>query len=177
MVYGSKSPPASPSDDIHLVSEISWTDRPRSPFLGNMLTLAASVGYGLYQVMYNMYAVPPESNPESNTWRRLSLSSVSEEDMSTDTTELVSSGETILPLPFGLYANMLTSGMGVMTLIILWIPLPILHVMSIELFDWPHDSWTLTVVIGIALSAVTFYMSFMVCVLMAPYLHLKLMYY
>ena len=37
------------------------TDVPSAPFIGNVLTLLASFSYGLYQVMYKMYATLPEA--------------------------------------------------------------------------------------------------------------------
>ena len=62
------------------------------------------------------------------------------------------------------YANALTSGMGIITFMFLWIPLPLLHMSSIEPFEWPSDMKTLLAIGGIALSALTFLTTFMVSI-------------
>ena len=41
------------------------------------------------------------------------------------------------PLPTALHANFLTSCIGFATLVLLWIPIPILHYTGIETFHWP----------------------------------------
>ncbi|KAI5122614.1 hypothetical protein M0805_004825 [Coniferiporia weirii] len=155
VVYGSKNPANAPQ-----------AGHPRVPILGNMLTLIASIGYGIYQVAYNMYAVPPSySEPEQDGWRRVSISSDgTDEIISTDVEPngLTLSEEVVYPLPFGLYANALTSAMGLLTLLVLWIPLPILHIMSIEPFKWPGDLLTTLSIGGIALTGVIFYATFMI---------------
>ncbi|KAL5495427.1 hypothetical protein ACEPAI_890 [Sanghuangporus weigelae] len=155
VIYGSKqSSDASDSDDI------------RAPFIGNMLTLIASVGYGFYQVLYNMYAIPPsEAEDERGAWRRLSFSSDSVEEalVESEVTEGINLvGDIVYPPPFGLYANALTTGMGILTVLILWIPLPLLHMTDIEPFAWPKDLKTLIAIFGICLSALTFLATFMI---------------
>ncbi|OCB86086.1 DNA ligase I [Sanghuangporus baumii] len=155
VIYGSKqSSDASDSDDIS------------APFFGNMLTLIASVGYGFYQVLYNMYAVPPsEAEDERGAWRRLSFSSDSVEEalVESEVTEGINLVDDIVyPPPFGLYANALTTGMGILTILILWIPLPLLHMTDIEPFAWPKDLKTLIAIFGICLSALTFLATFMI---------------
>ncbi|THH11196.1 hypothetical protein EW145_g787 [Phellinidium pouzarii] len=155
VVYGSRNP-----------AGIAAPDSPEAPFLGNILTLIASIGYGLYQVAYNMYAIPSsEPEPEQDEWRRLSISSNSTDeiipvDTDFDGTTLVD--EFVHPPPFGLYANALTSAMGLMTFFVLWIPLPVLHIISIEPFEWPSNYATAFAVGGMALSAVIFNATFMV---------------
>ncbi|KAH8120153.1 hypothetical protein DFH11DRAFT_1558629 [Phellopilus nigrolimitatus] len=70
VVYGSKHAPELAGD------EAQPSDLPKAPLLGNTLTLIASFGYGLYQVSYNMYAVPPfEAEPEHGAWQSLCPSS------------------------------------------------------------------------------------------------------
>jgi len=140
--------------------------KPSAPLLGNLLTLVASVGYGLYQVLYNQYGVLPAEFEETGEWRgrRLSLPPVGAEEsteLSLDNPDPVVD-DAIRPPPFGLYANLLTSSMGLITLCFLWIPLPILHFTGVEPFALPHDFHTWCSVGGIALSGVTFYMCFMI---------------
>ncbi|PAV21963.1 hypothetical protein PNOK_0192000 [Pyrrhoderma noxium] len=143
-------------------SESPSKDHPKAPLIGCLLSLIASVGYGLYQVLYNMYAVPPsEREHDTGDWQRLSISSdgisIDEELQGINSIE-----DTVYPPPFGLYANALTSGMGIITFMFLWIPLPLLHMSSIEPFEWPSDMKTLLAIGGIALSALTFLTTFMI---------------
>lgn len=145
-------------------SESPSKDHPKAPLIGCLLSLIASVGYGLYQVLYNMYAVPPsEREHDTGDWQRLSISS---DDISIDEElqGINSIEDTVYPPPFGLYANALTSGMGIITFMFLWIPLPLLHMSSIEPFEWPSDMKTLLAIGGIALSALTFLTTFMVSI-------------
>ncbi|EJD04120.1 uncharacterized protein FOMMEDRAFT_106598 [Fomitiporia mediterranea MF3/22] len=156
VIYGGNHPTgSSDSEDI------------KAPFFGNMLALAASVTYALYQVLYNMYAVPPSEaeDEDRGAWRRLSVSSdsVDEALVNDDDIEgLNLADDVVYPLPFGLYTNALTSGIGIMTLIALWIPMPILHLTSIEPFVWPSDTKTLLAICGIGVSALTFLATFMI---------------
>lgn len=149
-------------------TEISDSNISKAPFFGNMLTLVASFAYGLYQVLYNMYAVPPSEaeDGEGGEWRRLSISSTTSIDnaLVADETDdgIILDGDIVYPPPFGLYANALTSGIGLLTIFVLWIPLPFLHMTAIEPFVWPNDLKTWIAICGIALTALTFLATFMV---------------
>lgn len=46
------------------------------------------------------------------------------------------------PLPFGLHANIMTAGIGAVTLSLLWIGVLLAHVMGWEPFEWPHNART-----------------------------------
>ena len=155
VIYGSKQP-----------SGVSDANDAKAPLFGNMLTLVASICYGFYQVLYNLYAVPPsEAEDERGAWRRLSLSSDSVEEALAESegSEGISLiDDAVYPPPFGLYANALTTGMGILTILVLWIPIPLLHLTDIEPFAWPSDLKTLLGVFGIGLSALTFLATFMV---------------
>jgi hypothetical protein len=50
-------------------------------------------------------------------------------------------------LPLALHANMLTSMIGVMTLCLFWIPIPLLHWVGWEPFELPWGSWGLMAIV------------------------------
>ncbi|KLO17009.1 hypothetical protein SCHPADRAFT_994645 [Schizopora paradoxa] len=168
VVYGSNSQSSATEDALDLsgTTEHDSSGAPSAPFLGNTLTLVASLGYAFYQVLYNMYAKlqVPATRDASEERSRLSIASES---------ELAASDELSMPMdpdnkdlaqppPFGLYANLITSSIGLLTLVVLWIPLPILHIFNIESFGLPSNPWLLLCVVGMALSGVIFYMCFMI---------------
>jgi hypothetical protein len=62
------------------------------------------------------------------------------------TTSDVASGAST-KLPLALHANMLTSMIGVMTLCLFWIPIPILHWLEWEPFALPWGNWGLLIVV------------------------------
>ena len=144
-----------------------------APLLGDLLTLIASVGYGLYQVLYKKYiALPPgselEGSPQSSyaPIPRTSFDGVIEpdpfaEDLTSDGSHLISD-TTAYPPPFGLHPNLLTSLVGVLTFLFLWIPLPVLHYVGAEPFHWPTNWYVALAISGIALSGVVFNAGFMV---------------
>lgn len=153
VVYGSGGSPGSSQD----------ASEAKSPFIGNVLTLIASLCYALYQVLYDMYAVPPSENAHGTNpeWQRISVTSI--DDLSDDEHDDVpQDGSVVYPPPFGLYANLLTSGIGLMTLLFFWIPIPILSLLGVEAFQWPTESKILLGLAGIAVSAFGFLASFMV---------------
>lgn len=123
----------------------------------------------MYQVLYKIYAALPTDPSELG---------VTPSDLSAY--EPIASGETeeswdvaipsedtksdtmIYPPPFGLYANFLTSSIGVCTFFLLWIPLPILHILDLEKFRLPTDITTISVIAAICLSGVVFNAGLMV---------------
>jgi len=144
-----------------------------APLLGDLLTLVASVGYGLYQVLYKKYiALPPgpelEGSPQSTyaPIPRTSFDGVIESDpFAEDLTsgDSQSTSDTIVyPPPFGLHPNLLTSLVGVLTFLLLWVPLPVLHYVGAEPFHWPTNWYVTLAISGIALSGVVFNAGFMV---------------
>ena len=132
-----------------------------SPLLGDLLTLAASVLYGLYQVLYKKYvALPVEPVPRSDgLYER--VASNPEEGSTVDEVNLYNNEDVIYP-PFGLYPNLLTSLIGLLTFAFLWIPIPVLSWYGIEPFSFPTSWATLFTIIGIALSGMLFNAGFMV---------------
>ena len=132
VIYGG----ASIQGDSNKRPEISRTvPTATAPLLGDLLTLVASVGYGLYQVFYKRYLALPldperEESPQSSyiPIPRTSFDDVSDSD---SLTEDPTSGDsqptsdtTVYPPPFGLHPNLLTSLAGVLTFLFLWIPYP-----------------------------------------------------
>lgn len=110
-----------------------------------------------------MYAVPPSENAHGTNpgWQRISVTSI--DDISDDGyDELPQDGSIVYPPPFGLYANLLTSGIGLTTLLLLWAPIVVLDVLGVETFRWPTDFRVYLGLAGIAVSALGFLSSFMV---------------
>lgn len=132
--------------------------QPTSPLVGDLLTLLASVIYGLYQVLYKKYVALP-SDPELLSNGLYEQIATSDDDSS----ERVVPSEVVYPPPFGLHPNLFTSFIGLLTFIFLWIPLPLLHYFDIEHFSLPTDRATFFAIAGIAASGVLFNAGFMVC--------------
>ncbi len=64
VVYGDANNLDEPPADHRKALEVSTDSaRPKAPLVGDLLTLCASIGYGLYQVLYKRYAALP-SDPE-----------------------------------------------------------------------------------------------------------------
>jgi drug/metabolite transporter (DMT)-like permease len=165
VVYGGTTSP--PSDKSHL--ETSSADRPSTlrkptaPLIGDVLTLLGSICYGFYQVMYKKYIALP-SDPEVASEGLYAQIPASEEPQA-DALHEPSDGDTpdmVYPPPFGLHPNLMTSAIGLCTLIILWIPLPFLHYLDIEPFALPSNIPTVLAIMGIALGGVIFNAGFMV---------------
>jgi drug/metabolite transporter (DMT)-like permease len=132
--------------------------RPSAPLAGDILTLIASVGYGLYQVLYKKYAALP-NDPELAPEHDLYSSLPSEDDPSSFSAR---TDDAMQPPPFGLHPNLLTSLIGLCTFVLLWIPLPFLHWTGIEPFAFPKDGKTVFTIAGIAFSGVLYNAGFMV---------------
>ncbi|PPR05701.1 hypothetical protein CVT26_008942 [Gymnopilus dilepis] len=130
--------------------------RPSAPLLGNLLTLVASFGYGLYQVLYKIYAALP-SDPEVAA--DTAYEQIPEDD---EPAISVDPDEAVYPPPFGFHPNLLTSLMGLCTALVLWIPVPFLHWSGTEPFRLPPNMLTVLSICGIALSGVVFNAGFMV---------------
>jgi hypothetical protein len=118
----------------------------------------ASVIYGLYQVLYKKYvALPSDPGFPDGLYEPITTF----DDNSTENSTL--SANTVYPPPFGLHPNLLTSCIGLLTFLILWIPIPLLHYFDIEPFSFPTDKATFFAIAGIAFSGVLFNAGFMVC--------------
>jgi len=135
--------------------------KPTAPLFGNLLTLVASFAYGLYQVLYKIYAALP-SDPEVVSEGL--YQEISGEDGVPDPDHDLGSiqEDAVYPPPFGFHPNLLTSIMGFFTFILLWIPIPFLHYSGAEIFRLPPDFFTVLTIAGIALGGVVFSASFMV---------------
>jgi len=157
VVYGDARNPDTPPADHSQAPDVSVLGpRPRAPLLGDLLTLCASVGYGLYQVMYKRYAALP-SDPEvdfGNAYDPLPES----EDLPAHgfSSRNIDIDGLMYPPPFGLHANLLTCGIGLMTLFSLWTLLPVLHYSGYEQFRLPPDLITTLSIAGIAGSGLVF---------------------
>jgi len=133
--------------------------KPTAPLLGNLMTLVASFGYGLYQVLYKIYAALP-SDPEVIS--EGSYQEISGEDGIRDHDLGSIQEDVVYPPPFGFHPNLLTSLMGFFTFILLWIPIPFLHYSGAEIFRLPPNFFTVLTISGIALGGVVFNAGFMV---------------
>lgn len=155
VVYGGASQQETAND-------ITMTVRPTAPLLGNLLTLLASFGYGLYQVLYKIYATLP-SDPESKQ-DSLYQSIPEDEELAAEREVSVAAfdDDAVYPPPYGLHANLLTSLMGVITCLVLGIFLPILHNTGLEIFHWPSNGLIASSIVGIALAGVVFNSGLMV---------------
>jgi drug/metabolite transporter (DMT)-like permease len=158
VVYGDVGQSELPhTDQREAFVNTSETVKPKSPVLGDLLTLCASVGYGLYQVMYKRHAAPLQDGESELSAPYVPLSasdglSASELDESVKEVD----DDLAYPPPFGLYPNLLTGGIGLMTLSSLWIILPILHYSGYERFRLPDNLTLVLSLAGIAGSGVVF---------------------
>ncbi|KAG9314341.1 hypothetical protein JVU11DRAFT_5133 [Chiua virens] len=167
VVYGGTTALSPPNSRLNKadVSSIS------TPFVGDMLTLVASVLYALYQVLYKKYlALPsdPELVGESGHYRR--LSDAADNIVDEDSAAIPRTDATIYPPPFGLYSNLVTATIGLCTLLVFWIPIPFLHFYGIEDFRIPPNASAIAAIAVIAASGVVFNAGFMVwhIILSAP---------
>ncbi|OAX42945.1 hypothetical protein K503DRAFT_766249 [Rhizopogon vinicolor AM-OR11-026] len=139
--------------------------RTPAPFIGDLLTLVASVLYGLYQVLYKKYvALPSELELAAGSVHYTHIPASAEQAVDEETLSppLSASNEIAYSLPFGLHPNFLTTCIGVCTLFVLWIPLPILHYYGIEEFALPSNITTVAAIAGICATGVIFNAGFMV---------------
>ncbi|KAG7099187.1 hypothetical protein E1B28_001056 [Marasmius oreades] len=159
VVYGGTTTPESDDTTISSVTLPAST----AHLAGNLLTLIASVGYGAYQVFYKKYAAlssDPDTEglgcsedyqrvPVADDGRRGRNNSNDEEDIEQTP-------------PFGLHPNFLTSAIGVCTLLLLWIPIPVLHWTGAEPFALPRNWSIVNAIVGIALTGSIFNGGFMI---------------
>ncbi|KIJ21773.1 hypothetical protein PAXINDRAFT_165169 [Paxillus involutus ATCC 200175] len=135
-----------------------------TPFIGDMLTLVASLGYGLYQVLYTKYialSYDPRLTSESAHYHQLSTSTDNIVDEEPSACAAVTDSM-VYPPPFGLHPNLITTSIGLCTLLVFWIPIPILHYYQIEEFRLPPNAATAIAIAGIATSGVVFSAGYMI---------------
>ncbi|KAG6911978.1 hypothetical protein DXG01_000226 [Tephrocybe rancida] len=158
VVYGgSTSNVGEPS--IRNTGIVSKFIKPSAPLVGDLLTLIASISYGLYQVLYKKYAAistDPDDLVVEDSYDRVP----NEDPAATQFDTAVNSSATHTP-PFGLHANFLTSSIGLLTCLILWLPIPFLHYSGVELFRLPPNFTTVLAITGISLNGVVFNAGFM----------------
>ena len=145
-----------------------------APFVGDMLTLVASVLYGLYQVLYKRYiALPfdPESTTESGHYQP--LPERTNTTLDEETAAILRADDVVYPPPFGLHPNLITATIGLCTLLLFWIPIPLLHYYQIETFRLPPNGGTLLAIAGIAASGVVFNAGLMVWHSLCLYLEIS----
>jgi drug/metabolite transporter (DMT)-like permease len=179
VVYGgsTSSQPTTDATDTDVKStDTLQQDRtqPSAPLVGDLLTLVASIGYGLYQVLYKKYIAMP-FDPESKIDDAIAYSQIpdgphTEAALDSSPDGFLSVHEAVYPPPFGLYPNLVTSCIGLCTLLVLWIPLPILHSIGAEPFSLPTNATTVVVIAGIASSGVVFNAGLMVSYLLSALL-------
>jgi drug/metabolite transporter (DMT)-like permease len=132
--------------------------KPSAPVMGNLMTLAAAILYGLYQVLYKKYAALPYDSELMD--EDLEYQPVASNDGGVVPNEL--NNDAVYPPPFGLHPNYMSAGIGIFTMLTLWIMIPVLDYMDIEKFRLPDDLWTVFSIGGIALGGVMFTGGYMV---------------
>ncbi|EJT97902.1 hypothetical protein DACRYDRAFT_96901 [Dacryopinax primogenitus] len=169
----SPSVPSSPSDAADSPGRGDGTAS--RALLGNALAFLASVASSLFQVLYKKYATGAPSPSSSGTatssrgYRAIPSEPAPALPRQDDRREsVVEDGEVlILPpqakeLPFALYASLVTSMLGLGTLCIMWLPLPLLNASGWEKFTLPQDWRTTVGIMLITLCGVTFNTIFMI---------------
>ncbi|KAK7064246.1 hypothetical protein R3P38DRAFT_2490802 [Favolaschia claudopus] len=162
VVYGGSAVPSrddAPSIERRALAS-SW-----KPLMGSLLTLIASVGYALYQVLYKKYAAlpsDPELVAEASEYEQLATGEDSQGVQYGTHDATLESDDTVYPPPFGLHPNLLTSAIGLCTLSVLWIFIPLLHHTGAELFLLPPNLKTVSTIVGISLGGVVFNAGFMI---------------
>ncbi|KAG5647966.1 hypothetical protein DXG03_007000 [Asterophora parasitica] len=119
----------------------------------------ASIGYALYQVLYKKYAAL-STDPEVVSQRL--YDQIPDEDLPAGQCDSTEHGSAIHPPPFGLHANFLTTCLGLLTFVILWMPIPLLHYFDVEPFMLPPNAKTIMAIAGICMTGVVFNAGFMI---------------
>jgi len=166
VVYGG-STNSPPSEDAPALSATQVIKVPNA-LVGDLLTLVAAIVYGVYQVLYKIHAALPTDPDTVETPIQAPYEPLADslEDGS-DPNRIqivgpVDDQEMVFPPPFALYPNLLTSAIGVCTLLVFWIPMPILQLSHVRNFELPGDPWTAFTILGIAFTGVVFNAGFMI---------------
>ncbi|KAJ7630917.1 hypothetical protein FB45DRAFT_916927 [Roridomyces roridus] len=135
--------------------------KPTAPLVGDLMTLVASVGYAFYQVFYKRHAALP-SDPELRAER--AYESIPENDDAASISDAMAfdAEDVVYPPPFGLHPNLLTSAIGLCTVSVLWVFIPLLHYLDVEPFVLPSSFAIVSTIAGISLTGVIFNAGFMV---------------
>ena len=167
VVYGDAGQPeARPADPPNTFKDASENVKPSAPLVGDLLTLCASVGYGLYQVLYKRHAaLPPDQGYELGS----AYAPLPDSD-GIPASELSEGGKEVdgltYPPPFGLHPNLLVCGIGLVTLFSLWTMLPILHYSGYERFRLPDSPTVVLSIAGITASGLVFMAGLLVTTLL-----------
>ena len=178
VVYGGKYASSNPTASSQSTStNPDATNGGSAALIGDLLTLIASIGYAAYQVLYKRFVSLPSDPDDSISAPIAPHSPVSstlpgyEPILTDDDAPLLSphslnthssSASDRSTLPFGLYPNLLTSGIGVITFVGLWPILVFLHWTGVETFTLPADGRTWAGIAGIAFGGVIFFSGYMV---------------
>ncbi|KAB5594234.1 hypothetical protein CTheo_2315 [Ceratobasidium theobromae] len=127
-------------------------------FWGDMMVLFAAVSYALDQVAYKKFVVPQAAAVASPSYEALAMS----EEMSVEGGALGVGEDDEQVLPFGLFANFVTSSGGIATFGVLWLPIAVVSWFGEEKFEMPGDWWTAGCVAGIVVSGLVYSAGFMV---------------
>lgn len=140
--------------------------------IGEVLALTASITYALYQVFYKRFAVlpisissPPFPSPTTSPLHSIAYRALprgeDEGDPSADEDDDLKSPSP--QLPWALHPNFLTSLIGLTTLVLFWIPIPIFHNLSSSTTTvLPPDSKTWFYITLISITGLIFNGGFMV---------------
>jgi drug/metabolite transporter (DMT)-like permease len=184
VVYGGQSTSSNSAPTSQSTSTSPNTTSGGSALIGDLLTLISSLASAAYQVLYRRFVSLPSDPDESISAPIPPHSPVSstqagyEPLLTDDNASLLSSrsSRTYPPsaddgstLPFGLYPNLLTSAIGVATLVSLWPMLVILHWTGVERFTLPVDGKTWASVAVIMLAGITFNSGYMVSHVVSPF--------
>lgn len=153
--------------------------------LGDLVMLAGSIFLGYYEVIYKQMlpeshggVVTTKTMDESSSadpppplgrgsYRRISSNAGDDVPIPLRIHRPSSSSSSVRRkpveegnLPIALHANLLTSIIGWMTLLIFWLPIPLLNWLGLEAFVWPSGIWPWMLVI--CLAGATYNAGFMV---------------
>jgi drug/metabolite transporter (DMT)-like permease len=167
IVYGGVEKPEKLPIAVEAIAEYT-PKRLKSPLLGNLLVLLASVWYGSFQVIYKRFVALP-NDPEmmhedhsTASFTRLSISSTTV----LESEEVLDEIRSTLPvLPFGLHPNFFISVVGLMTVVIMALLFPVLHYIDVEKFMLPPNPRTTFCLVSIATMGLIFNAGFMVTVI------------
>lgn len=170
VVYGGSTLPEAPDEPKAGSGHVKGitTYRPASALVGDVLTLLAAIVYGVYQVLYKMYATlpgDPEADldgvdvPSQSAYESIPGDIDIEDDI--QAAALSTEEDITYPPPFALFPNMLTSMIGVCTFLFLWIPMPIFQALGWTTYHFPADMKTVSAILGIALTGLVFNAGFM----------------
>jgi len=119
-----------------------------------------------YEALQTSDALPAPAPPRHVYTPIPDSSSGSHPDRSTDLAQSESANSTepidSIPPPFGFHANFFTSGIGVGTLLLLWLPLWLAHFTGVYKVALPPDARILAYVLGIATAGLVYNAGFMI---------------